>query len=172
MEDQLYTLEAKGWYIYEFLTAEWWLLLCFFIFPWIIWVVLKKRKWMVESILFGLMIMLITVLLDTVGLQFGVWEYPIVFVPVIPRAFPFDLSMVPVPYMLMFQYFRTWKSFSTALIVMAAAYAFIGEPFCEWLKLVQYLKWNYFYSFVYYIAAGLCIRFFIINIMTDKKMGV
>lgn len=48
--------------------------------------------------------------------------------------------MVPVAYMLLYQYFRTWKSFILAQIIMALTYAFIGEPFCEWVKLVNYLE--------------------------------
>ncbi|WP_113928000.1 CBO0543 family protein [Bacillus sp. P14.5] len=164
IEDHLFALDAKGWFRYEFLTPEWFLLLGFFTVPWIIWFFLKKRRLLVESILFGVIVMLITLLLDTVGLQFRLWEYPIEFVPVIPRAFPFDISMVPVPYMLMCQYFKTGKSFGAALVIMAASYAFIGEPFCEWLSLVHYVNWHYFYSFVYYILLGTGIRFLIIKI--------
>lgn len=98
LEDKLFAMDAMGWLEYEFLTWEWWLLLSFFISPWILWIIIKKRKWLVESILFGVIVLVITILLDTVGLQFSFWEYPIEFLPVITRAFPFDVSMVPVAY--------------------------------------------------------------------------
>lgn len=171
LEDHLFSLEAEGWFHYEFLTPKWFLLLGFFIVPWIVWGLLKKRKVLSESILFGVSVMLITILLDTVGLQFRFWEYPIEFVPVIPRAFPFDLSMVPVPYMLMYQYFQTGKSFSIALVIMAASYAFIGEPFCEWLNLVHYIHWQYIYSFCYYILLGTGIRLLVNKIKRFETMG-
>ncbi|XJZ29016.1 CBO0543 family protein [Bacillota bacterium Lsc_1132] len=169
LEDKLFALDAKGWLENEFLTWEWWLLLFFFVVPWIVWIITKKRKWLVESILFGVIAMVITILLDTVGLQFTYWEYPIEFLPVIPRAFPFDVSMVPVAYMLLFQYARTWKSFIIAQIIMAFAYAFIGEPFCEWIDLVRYIKWNYLYSFFYYILLGFGVRALILKCASVSK---
>ncbi|MCM3570935.1 hypothetical protein M3183_22960 [Neobacillus mesonae] len=113
--------------------------------------------------------MVITILFDTVGLQFSFWEYPIEFLPVIPRAFPFDVSVVPVAYMSLFQYARTWKSFISAQIIMTFAYAFIGEPLCKWINLVCYIKWNYLYSFLYYILLGLGIRALILNCVSVSK---
>lgn len=169
LEDQLFTLDAKSWLENEFLTWEWWLLLGFFVVPWILWSIIKKRKWLIESILFSVIVMVITILLDTVGLQFTFWEYPVEFLPVIPSAFPFDVSMVPVAYMLLFQYARTWKSFMVAQIIMAFAYAFIGEPFCEWVDLVLYIKWNYLYSFIYYILLGFGVRALILKCVSVSK---
>ncbi|VXB09562.1 conserved hypothetical protein [Bacillus sp. 349Y] len=43
-------------------------------------------------------------LFDGVGLQYRFWDYPIAFLPIIPRAFPLDFSMIPVAYMLLYQY--------------------------------------------------------------------
>ncbi|MDR4886292.1 hypothetical protein RGU12_01870 [Fredinandcohnia sp. QZ13] len=50
-------------------------------------------------------------MLELVGAQYSFWDYPIAFLPIIPRAFPFDFSIVPVAYMLLYQYFRTWTFF-------------------------------------------------------------
>ncbi len=169
LEDQLFVLDAKGWLENEFLTWDWWILLCFFVVPWMLWFIMKKRKWFVESLLFGVIVMNVTLLLDTVGMQFTFWEYPVEFLPIIPRGFPFDVSMVPVAFILLFQYFHTWKSFIIAQVIMAVAYAFIGEPFCEWLNLVHYLKWNYLYSFVYYIILGIGVRALILKCMMVSK---
>ncbi|TYS16598.1 hypothetical protein FZC78_11430 [Rossellomorea vietnamensis] len=170
IEDHLFSLEAEGWFRYEFLTEKWFILLAFFLVPWIIWIFLKKRHLLTESVLFGVLVMFITLLVDTVGLQFQFWEYPIEFLPVIPRGLPFDVCMVPAPYMLMYQYFRTWNSFIKALLVMAACFAFIGEPFSIWLNLVHYINWHYFYSFVYYIVLGISIRFLIIKIRRYESL--
>lgn len=169
LEDQLFTLDAKGWLENEFLTWEWWLLLAFFVVPWILWSIMKKRKWLLESVLFGVMVMLVTILLDIIGLQFSFWEYPVEFLPIIPRAFPFDISIVPVAFMLIFQYNRSWKSFMIAQLIMAMTYAFIGEPICEWIDLVHYIKWNYLYSFFYYIVLGVAVRALILKCASVSK---
>lgn len=137
--------------------------------PWVIWAKLVKRDIILEILLFGTIIILTTALLDVVGTQYSFWDYPIAFLPFIPRAFPFDFSMVPVAYMLLYQYFRTWKSFILAQIIMALTYAYIGEPFCEWVKLVNYLEWRYRYSFIYYIIVGIVTRALILKLASLSK---
>lgn len=166
LEDKIYYVDVKGWLENEFLTWEWWILFGFLSIPWLIWWKLVKRERFISSLLFGAMVIIITTILDIFGLQYSFWDYPIEFLPVIPRAFPFDFSMVPVPYMLMYQYFRTWKSFFIAQIIMAFSYAFIGEPFSEWIDLVYYIKWKYIYSFFYYIIIGVSIRFLVLRIVS------
>ncbi|WP_321166003.1 hypothetical protein [Heyndrickxia sporothermodurans] len=77
--------------------------------------------------------------------------------------------MLPVAYMLLYQYFRTWKSFILAQIIMALTYAYIGEPFCAWVKLVHYLEWRYRYSFLYYIIVGIATRALILKLASLSK---
>ncbi|WP_085449859.1 CBO0543 family protein [Halalkalibacter krulwichiae] len=167
LEDKLYHLELNGWLKNEFLTWEWWMLVGFLIVPWVIWVKLVKRNIILEILLFGTIIMMITTLLDVVGAQYSFWDYPIAFLPIIPWAFPFE--MVPVAYMLLYQYFRTWKFYILAQVIMALTYAFIGEPFCEWFNLVNYVEWRYRYSFMYYIIVGIVTRAFILKLASLSK---
>lgn len=44
------------------------------------------------------------------------------------------------------------------LIGMSLVYAFIGEPFCNWIMVVVYIKWKYMYSFVYFNVIGISVR--------------
>ena len=169
LEDKIYFLELNGWLKNEFLTWEWWILVGFLVVPWVIWAKLVKREIILEILFFGAIITIITTVLDVVGLQYHFWDYPISFLPIIPRAFPFDFSMVPVAYMLLYQYFSTWKSFFSAQIIMAIIYAFLGEPFCEWVELVYYIKWKYIYSFVYYLIVGFGTRALILKLVSLSK---
>jgi hypothetical protein len=141
-----------------FLSPQWWLLLAFLIVPWLIWVKLVDKKRKLEIVVVGLFVALVTMLIDLVGYNFYFWDYPIQLLPLVPEAFSFDLSIIPVGFMLLYQYFKTWKSYCIALICMSAVYAFIGEPFCNWMMLVMYFKWKYIYSFVYYIVIGISVR--------------
>lgn len=169
LEDKLYLLELNDWLKNEFLTWEWWILVGFLVVPWVIWAKLVKRDMILEILLFGTIIIITTTLLDVVGLQYRFWDYPIAFLPIIPRAFPFDFSMIPVAYMLLYQYFRTWKFFIIAQIIMALTYALIGEPFCEWVELVYYLEWKYSYSFIYYIIVGIGTRALLLKLASLSK---
>jgi hypothetical protein len=153
-----------------FLSPQWWLLLAFLIVPWLIWlkVVDKNRK--LEIVVVGLFVAIVTKLLDLVGYNLNFWDYPIQIIPLVPEAFSFDLSMIPVAYMLLYQYFKTWKSYCIGLVCMSVVYAFIGEPFCNWIMIVVYIKWKYIYSVVYYIVVGITIKA-IVQDLKGRKEG-
>jgi hypothetical protein len=143
---------------YGFLSPQWWLLLAFLVIPWLIWAKVVDKQRILEILVVGLFVALVTKLLDLVGYNLNFWDYPIQIIPFVPEAFSFDLSMIPVAFMLLYQYFKTWKSYFIGLVCMSVAYAFIGEPFCNWILLVVYIKWKYTYSAVYYIVIGIIVR--------------
>ncbi|WP_456273396.1 CBO0543 family protein [Bacillus sp. AK031] len=161
LEYQAMLHDVSGWLNNELFTADWWLLLAFLILPWILWSRLFDRNRVIELLLFAMFTIQLTTVLDILGTELNFWYYPTSLIPIFPRAFPFDISMVPVGLILVYQYAQTWKAFRNWLLLMAAVYAFIGEPFCVWQELVIYSKWNYFYSFLYYIVTGISIRAFI-----------
>ncbi len=159
IHDQMVQLNVDGWLKNEFLTWQWWLLLAFLIFPWILWSKLVERDRIMEIVLFGTMVMIPTLILDNIGNDIRFWSYPTELIPFSPNEIAFDLAMVPVAFMLLYQYFTTWKSFSVGLVLMASFYAFVGEPLAHLLEMVIYIEWKYTYSFVYYIILGLGVRF-------------
>ncbi|MCU9613224.1 hypothetical protein OEV98_06620 [Caldibacillus lycopersici] len=169
LEDKLYKIELDDWIKNEVFTWEWWILLCFFVLPWVLWWRLAKREAYVEAFLFGILVLFITTILDIIGLRFNFWEYPTVLLPVLPKGFPFDFSMVPVAYMFIYQYTKTWKAFSLLLLVMALLYAFVGEPFCLWTDLVAYDKWHLLNSFIYYLIIGIFIRYFLLKMVAYQN---
>jgi hypothetical protein len=99
-----------------------------------------------------------------IGYNLNFWDYPIQIIPFVPEAFAFDLSIIPVGYMLLYQYFKTWKSYCIGLVCMSVVYAFIGEPFCNWIMVIVYIKWKYIYSAVYYIVTGITVRAIVENL--------
>jgi len=169
LERESYRLEVEGWLNNDLFSWHWWVLVAFFIIPWILWIKFADRTKILESLLFGALIIIITVLLDEIGVEIGFWRYPTQLLPFTPRAFAFDMAMVPVAFMFLYQYFQTWTSFSMALLVMSILFAFVGEPFSVWAELVQYMKWKYIYSFVYYMLVGLSIRWIIVKLRIDTQ---
>ncbi|MBB6452617.1 hypothetical protein HNQ94_001063 [Salirhabdus euzebyi] len=155
LQDILSRTDIQYWLKYELLSWNWWILVLFAILPWVIWIRIFDRKRTMELILFGALVVIPTTYLDAIGNDLRFWMYPTELIPVTPRAIAFDMSLVVVPYMLIYQYFSFWKSFIIALVSMAFIFAFIGEPISHLLHLVYYFKWKYIYSFVYYIVLGL-----------------
>jgi hypothetical protein len=154
---------------YSFLLPQWWLLVAFFIVPWCICFRLIHRTKRLETVFVGVFVAVITLLFDSVGYNLSFWDYPIEMIPLVPEALSFDLSMVPVALMLLYQYLDSWKSYSIGLLCMTVAYAIIGEPFCNWIGIVVYIKWKYIYSAVYYVVLGVITRWLAIFLKRDSQ---
>lgn len=150
--------DINHWLNHELFSWNWWLLVAFTVIPWIIWIMIVDRRRLLEILLFGTLIIISTSYLDTVGFDLIFWVYPFRLIPIGTLAIPFDISMVTVTYMLMYQFFNSWKSYSKALIFMAIIFAFIGEPVSIVLNLVYYIQWKYYYSFLYYIVIGILVK--------------
>jgi hypothetical protein len=143
LELEAFQLNLEGWLKNELFTWEWWILVVFLISPWILWVKLAKGTKIMETILFGSLVIIPTTYPDALVIALEFWRYPVKLLPFTPRAIPFDMSMVPVAFMLLYQYFGTWTSFCVSLVIMSLVYAFIGEPLSTWLGLVNYVNWKY-----------------------------
>jgi hypothetical protein len=161
LQERYATLAIENWLKYSVFTWSWWFLVTFLIIPWVIFNKLLDRDRTLEIWSLGLVIIIITSFTDDLGSEIGAWIYPIKFVPIGLLAFPFDFSIVPVSFMLVYQYFNTWKTFSAVLVCQATIFAFVGEPISVMLGTVTYLKWNYINSFIFYIVTGLVSRFII-----------
>jgi hypothetical protein len=160
----------ERFYMYGgFLSPQWWLLLAFIIAPWLIWVKFIDKERKLEIVVVGLFVAIVTMLLDLVGYNLNFWDYLIQIILLVPEAFAFDLSMIPVAFMLLNQYFKTWKSYCIGLICMSVIYAFIGEPFCNLAMVIIYVKWKYIYSFVYYIVIGITVRAIVKNLKVSYR---
>jgi hypothetical protein len=150
--------DIQHWVNHEVFSWNWWVLVGFILVPFIIWLILVDRKRMLELLLVWTLVIIPTSYLDAIGIDLKFWVYPVQFLPVTPRAIPFDVFMVGISYMLLYQYFSKWQTYFKALIVLAFVFAFIGEPLSHYLNLVYYVKWKYYYSFIYYILLGVTIK--------------
>ncbi|MEH7073832.1 CBO0543 family protein [Neobacillus drentensis] len=153
--------DINHWLEYELLSWNWWILFGFAIIPWIIWLKFSDRKRRLEIILIGTLATIPTTYLDALGVDLSFWIYPVQLIPIAPRAMAFDMSMVSVTYMLIYQFFFKWKSYIIALLIMSLLFAFIGEPVSKAMNLTFYIRWKYWYSFLYYIALGITIKFIV-----------
>ncbi|WEG12141.1 hypothetical protein PU629_18790 [Pullulanibacillus sp. KACC 23026] len=162
-------LEINQWLHHDLFSARWWLLLLFLIVPWVIWMLLRKKELYLESAFIGCYAIALTLFIDSIGSQFNFWRYPTKFLPVIPSALPFDLSLVPVMFMFIYQYCQSWRTYWKTLLVISLMYAFIGEPVCIYLQLVIYINWSIYYSFGYYLIVGFSARALVLLLKRKRK---
>ncbi|WP_075981376.1 CBO0543 family protein [Bacillus massilinigeriensis] len=165
LEEKTTNLRIKFWLENELFSIEWWfLLIVILIIPWIIWMKFHEKSRTFELLLFGTLTMITAANLDSIGEDLAFWGYPVELIPAGHNAFPFNFGIVPVAFMLLHQYSSNWKSFSIGLFILAVLFAYVGEPFSQYIGVYKLFKWKFTYSFFYYIINGLLLRLFVIII--------
>jgi hypothetical protein len=157
----LHELEFEEWIQNDLWSFNWWLSLSLVFIPLFIWWKVVDRTRLTQIIMFGLFIGIISTFLDVVGVNFILWGYPDKLLPVIPPIFPFDLIIVPVVHMLIFQFYLKWKSFFWANVVVASILTFIAEPILAWMGIYKLYNWEYIFSFPIYIMNALLIKWLV-----------
>jgi len=111
MLKQLTHGRVANWLSEDFGTWRWWVLLVLLTVPWFIWYKTVKKNKLPELTMFGLIVMVFTITLDELGYNMTLWSYPFDVIPIFPRLTSIDYTVVPIIFMLTYQYFPTWKSF-------------------------------------------------------------
>ena len=94
--------------------------------------------------------MVISLTLDSLGMQVKMWHYLYPIVPYIPAYLPYDMTLMPVSIMFLLQFKPDINPIYKGVAFGFLA-AFVGEPFFKWLDIYDPLKWKYIYSFPFYI---------------------
>lgn len=148
--EYLWDIQWKNWLQEDIHEWTWWLNLALVILPIIVWWKLVDRKRISEIIIFGLHISIISVFLDVAGSSMVLWYYPDKLIPMLPVLVPFDLIIIPIAFMLLFQYKKSWVSFFIGAMVISAIFTFVAEPILIFLKIYQPIKWQSYLSFIIY----------------------
>lgn len=151
-------LQYQHWLYDDFRKWTWWLQLVVGIIPLLIWWKIVDRKRLLEIIVYGLLVNVTSIILDTLGYATVIWDYPDRFLPALPSIIPIDVVVVPVTFMIVYQYCNTWKSFVTVITGIALLYAFVAEPLMVALNLYTLIHWKYIYSFPIYIVMAVVLR--------------
>lgn len=149
------------WITYEMLTFQWWLLLIVGIVPWIIWWKIADKKRVTELLLFGVILAYLTTALDSAGTEVGIWAYKYKEIPLFNRIISMDITVLPVGYMLIYQYFKGWRSYILVHLLVAFSFAFVFEPLLVWLDIYKPYHWQHLYSFPLYILLAIFMRYFV-----------
>lgn len=133
-----------------FLTPRWWLGILLSIVPWFIWWKWHNKKYTGDLLRSGFFMMTICLILDSLGVQQGMWIYPYDVFPFIPGYFPWDLTLLPILIMVTIEIKPEMNVFIKAILFAASA-SFIGEPLAVFAKIYEPIHWKSYYSFPIYI---------------------
>ena len=164
----LICIRFDEWMRVDVFRIRWWFLLIMFlvaVFVW--WKTIDKTRFS-EIVLYAAIVSIFALVLDELGEELALWDYPIDIFPLFPPISAVNLASLPMIYSLIYQNFRTWKKFIIASIVMALVFSFILEPLFVLVGIYQILTWKYYYGFPIYIAIAICTKAAVIRFYSIK----
>lgn len=87
---QLYT----SWITEELFSFPWWISVVSLIVSYIIWWKLLDKSRLVELLLFGSLVAVMSIIIDTVADNLTLWQYKVKIFPFTPGFFPYHLSQL------------------------------------------------------------------------------
>ncbi|WP_445487259.1 CBO0543 family protein [Niallia sp. 03133] len=156
---KLMNLLYSHWIQNDLYSFNWWFLLFATIVPYFLWWKFVKRDRFFEIFCYGLLCSSISMILDVIGTETMLWEYPDMLFPCIPLLVPADFVVIPITGMIVYQYCNSWISFLLANICWAVFFSYIIEPLFVKLRLFELgLHWSHTYSFFGFFLLGLCLK--------------
>jgi len=146
------------WVKYEFLSLPWIMLTLLTIVMITIWLKLVDREKIKEILLYGFMIAITAVTLDELGYETRLWRYKYHVIAQFPHIMWIHLLILPIIYMLCYQYFPKWKSFLKVMFILSVFMALVCEPLLVQLDIYELLKWHYYYSIPIYFLIGVIYK--------------
>lgn len=161
LKEIIYQMRIEDWVNNNVFTLRWWVLLFSLVVPWFVWYHLADKRRLKEMLLYIALTAGIAALLDELGSKLGMWVYPVKLMPMLPRLITANYSMVPIIYVLIYQYFPKWKSFIIANMILTLVFSFVLEPILVWLKLYYLITWKYSYSVPIYFFTAIFLKWFV-----------
>jgi hypothetical protein len=155
IQRQLRDASLDYWVKYVFNTWQWWVNIGALVLPIILWWKLVNKKILTEIIIYGFIASSLAVFFDTIGETLVLWDYPYLIIPMDYILIDTDYSVLPVAYMLAYQYFSKWKGFITSNTLISAIFSFVAEPMLVWLGFYEVHGWKFIYSFPIYVAIAI-----------------
>ncbi|WP_010095161.1 CBO0543 family protein [Ornithinibacillus scapharcae] len=150
-------IQLEHWLNDTLFTFNWWILLTTTVVLFLVWLIILDKKRIFEITTYGFMVAFIGVIADMAGVFLMLWQYKHTLTP-LTIVVEIHTILMPVIYMIIYQYFHTWKSFITAVTIQSFIFAFILEPLLVWLQIYELFNWKHIYSFIPYIIIAVVLK--------------
>ncbi|MFC4102600.1 CBO0543 family protein [Paenibacillus xanthanilyticus] len=149
------------WLKYSALDSwQFWLTVVLLIVPLVILYFKLDRRRVYQIGFYGFAIHVLGLYVDAIGTNYGFWSYPYKTIPALPTSFTLTSSMIPVGFMLMYQW-QSGKRINYYLCAagVSAVFVFIIHPILMWLDLFNmYRGFNYGIMFVNYFTGSVLAK--------------
>jgi hypothetical protein len=147
------------WLKDQMFSLQWWVGVGFIIIPWVLWAIFRKKESTNRLLFAGFIVMLLSSIMDLIGVALGKWSYPIKIIPSLLVYIPVEFCILPVTIMLFIQIKPKLNPFIKS-IIFAGTSAYIGIPILTWLRYYYHPNWPYTYSFFILIVIYLIAHWF------------
>lgn len=158
IQQKLSSVRLDEWIQNDVFSFRWWLLVILFLLSAFFWWRSVDKSRLIEIVLYTAMVSISALVLDELGEELTLWDYPYDLIPWFPPLTAIDLASLPLVYSLIYQHFRTWKSFIIATVLMAAIFCFVLEPLFVLSGVYQMITWKSYYGFPIYIAIAILTK--------------
>ena len=139
-------------------TWQWWILILLLLLPWIVWWRIVDKRRLAEICLLGMFVLATVSWMDELGTELMLWYYPYKIIPWYPQLVPVNYSVLPISFMLIYQYTPRWSAYIKAMTILAALFSWVAEPALQYMGIYQLIKWKVVYSFPLYLLIAISHR--------------
>lgn len=162
LDAELMDLILEHWIRFgHFLTWQFWFNVIFFSLPLIITFIFIDRKKIFQIAFYGYSFHVLFVYLDVFFTRFNFWDHPYLMIPFIPVSIPVDASLVPVTFMLAYQFsINRNKNFFLVTLITSFLVTLIAWGWQQLDLLVLYKGMNLFHIFLLDVGMALIAYWF------------
>jgi hypothetical protein len=168
LTNMLKDVQVKHWLHETLFTFNWWLLLLTPILSLIVWLMIVDKSRIFEIMTYGLFVEVFAITLDDTGTLLELWLYKHSLTPLYTIV-EIHIILLPIIFMVIYQYCRTWRSFLLANTINAFVLAFVLEPLIVWLDIYEMYHWKYMYSVLPYILIAIICKWAIERLKQMKE---
>jgi hypothetical protein len=158
LSQKVNTMEMDWWIKDDLFSLQWWVIVIVNVFFFALFLFFIDRKRTLKITVAFLIGFSIVGSSDEIGDYFHLWSYPHEFIPFSGRFNAVDFFVIPSIFALMYQKFRTWRSFLIADVIISSLNSYIGERIFVLLGIYKLNNWTYTKSFLVLFVIAILIK--------------
>lgn len=167
--ETLKDLSIRHWLHDDLFTWQWWLLLAATFLPWVIWLKYHDKARTLEILCYGLLWATLASITDVIGGDLLLWGYPDKLLPMVPPLLPADMAVIPVSFMFIYQYAKTFKTYVVSSLLLSGGFSYVIEPIFIKVEMFALHNWTHTSSFIGFFVLSLVPYYLIKRITSHKK---
>ncbi|WP_066058359.1 CBO0543 family protein [Robertmurraya korlensis] len=140
-------------------TWQWWVAVLMIIVPWVLWAIFRKKESSARLLFSAFIVMILSTNIDSIGVEHGLWTYPVKAIPIPTISYSFRYSLMPVLIMFFLQYKPNANPLVKG-IILAGISAYIGMPLMAMVDMYKKIDWAYTNSFFIILLLYLVAHWF------------